>query len=138
SGSGKSVTMRAALGLLPPTARVRGSARFHGQELLDRSERDLRAIRGRRVGMVFQDPMTALNPVITVGDQIAEAIRIHDPSVPRQTAMARAVELLELVAIPFPERRLRQYPHEFSGGMRQRAVIAIAMANGPELLIADE
>ena len=138
SGSGKSVTMRAVLGLLPPTARIRGSVRFHGQELLGRSRRVLRALRGKRIGMIFQDPMTALNPVITIGEQIVEAIRIHDRAVSHQKALARAVELLELVAIPFPERRVRQYPHEFSGGMRQRAVIAMAMANGPELLIADE
>ena len=138
SGSGKSVTMRAVLGLLPPTARIRGSVRFHGQELLGRSRRLLRALRGKRIGMIFQDPMTALNPVITIGEQIVEAIRIHDRAISHQKALARAVELLELVAIPFPERRVRQYPHEFSGGMRQRAVIAMAMANGPELLIADE
>ena len=133
SGSGKSVTMRAVLGLLPPTARIRGSVRFHGQELLGRSRRLLRALRGKRIGMIFQDPMTALNPVITIGEQIVEAIRIHDRAISHQKALARAVELLELVAIPFPERRVRQYPHEFSGGMRQRAVIAMAMANGPEL-----
>ena len=138
SGSGKSVTMRAVLGLLPPTARIRGSVRFHGQELLGRSRRLLRALRGKRIGMIFQDPMTALNPVITIGEQIVEAIRIHDRAISHSKALARAVELLELVAIPFPERRVRQYPHEFSGGMRQRAVIAMAMANGPELLIADE
>jgi len=138
SGSGKSVTMRAVLGLLPPTAQVRGSVRFHGEELLGRSERRLRDLRGRRIGMIFQDPMTALNPVLTIGDQITEAIRIHDRRIGSAKARERALELLTLVAIPFPERRLRQYPHEFSGGMRQRAVIAIAMANRPELLIADE
>jgi len=138
SGSGKSVTMRAVLGLLPPTARIRGSVRFHSEELLGSSNRRLRQLRGQRIGMIFQDPMTALNPVITIGEQIVEAIRIHDRRIGHDQAMARAVELLELVAIPFPERRVRQYPHEFSGGMRQRAVIAMAMANRPELLIADE
>ncbi|MFO1058232.1 MAG: ABC transporter ATP-binding protein [Dongiaceae bacterium] len=138
SGSGKSVAMRAVLGLLPPAARVAGSVRFHGEEILGSPERVMRRLRGRRIGLIFQDPMSALNPVITIGDQLVEAMRIHDRRLTRRRARERAVELLELVAIPFPERRLAQYPHEFSGGMRQRAVIAIAMANGPELLIADE
>ena len=102
SGSGKTVTMLAVLGLLPPTARVRGSVRFHGQELVGRSRRQLRALRGKRIGMIFQDPMTALNPVMTVGAQIVEAIRLHDRAISHEKALARAVELLELVAIPSP------------------------------------
>jgi peptide/nickel transport system ATP-binding protein len=130
--------MRAVLGLLPPVGRARGSVLFHGEEILGRPDRQLRRLRGRRIGLIFQDPMTALNPVITIGDQLVEAMRIHDRRLSQRRARERAVALLELVAIPFPERRLKQYPHEFSGGMRQRAVIAIAMANGPELLIADE
>jgi oligopeptide/dipeptide ABC transporter ATP-binding protein len=138
SGSGKSVSMLAVMGLLPPTATVTGSARFDGEQLLARPQRELREYRGTRLAMIFQDPMSALNPVLTIGQQIAEAIRIHDRSVSRTEATDRAVELLELVAIPQPARRVRQYPHEFSGGMRQRAMIAMAMANDPELLIADE
>ena len=138
SGCGKSITMLAVMGLLAPHVRVIGSIRFRGQELVGRPQKDLAKLRGARIGMIFQDPMTALNPVLTIGAQIAETIRIHDASVTADGALKRAIELLERVAIPFPERRALQYPHELSGGMRQRAMIAMAMANGPDLLIADE
>jgi oligopeptide/dipeptide ABC transporter ATP-binding protein len=138
SGSGKSVAMMAIMGLLPPSARVTGSVKLRGEELIGRSQRYMRRVRGARIGYVFQDPMTALNPLLTVGAQVAEALTIHDRSLSRAGARARALALLHLVAIPTPERRIDQYPHEFSGGMRQRVSIAIAMANEPELLIADE
>ncbi|HET9888959.1 MAG TPA: oligopeptide/dipeptide ABC transporter ATP-binding protein, partial [Mycobacterium sp.] len=138
SGSGKSVSAMAAIGLLPEHAQVRGSVRLHGTELLGLGDEAMSRFRGRTVGMVFQDPMSALTPVYTVGDQIAEAIEIHQPRLGRKAARGRAVELLELVGIARPERRARAFPHELSGGERQRVVIAIAVANDPDLLICDE
>lgn len=138
SGSGKSVSAMAAIGLLPEYAQVRGSVRLRGTELLGLGDDAMSRFRGKTVGMVFQDPMSALTPVYTVGDQIAEAIEIHQPRVGRKAARRRAVELLELVGIAQPERRARAFPHELSGGERQRVVIAIAIANDPDLLICDE
>lgn len=138
SGSGKSVSAMAVVGLLPGYARVRGSVRLHDTELLGLDDDAMSRLRGKTVGMVFQDPMSALTPVYTVGDQIAEAIEIHQPRVGRRAARHRAVELLELVGIAQPERRARAFPHELSGGERQRVVIAIAIANDPDLLICDE
>jgi peptide/nickel transport system ATP-binding protein len=138
SGSGKSVGMLAALGLQPEGARVTGSVRFKGQELVGMPRSQLRRLRGSRIAMIFQDPLSSLNPVMRVGQQIVEAVRLHNPDMSRKAAQRRALDLLALVAIPQPDRRIDQYPHEFSGGMRQRVMIAMAMANDPDLLIADE
>ncbi|HTU38110.1 MAG TPA: ABC transporter ATP-binding protein [Acidimicrobiales bacterium] len=137
SGSGKSVTALATMGLLPKSADVRGSIRFQGRELLGLKEKDLAKMRGTGIAMIFQDPMTSLNPVYTVGWQITEAIQAHQ-DLNKEQAQARAIELLEMVGIPNPGERVSNYPHEFSGGMRQRAVIAIGMANDPEVILADE
>jgi oligopeptide/dipeptide ABC transporter ATP-binding protein len=139
SGSGKSVSQLAILGLIPqpPGRIVRGEAFFGGKNTLKMSKKQLRNIRGGDVAMVFQDPMTSLNPVLKVGNQIGEAIQAHR-DVNDKEARARVISLLELVGVPNPDRRYDQYPHEFSGGMRQRAMIAMAIANEPKLLIADE
>jgi len=139
SGSGKSVHVLAMLGLIPrPPGRIAGGqVIFEGQDLLALPEPELRRIRGRSIGVIFQDPMTSLNPVLTVENQIAEAITSHG-LMSRQAARARAVELLDLVGIPEPAKRVKQYPHQCSGGMRQRAMIAIGVACEPKLLIADE
>ena len=138
SGSGKSVTSLAVMGLLPDSAQVTGSVRYRGRELLGMRDRAMSRVRGKGISMIFQDPMTSLDPVYRVGAQIEETLRIHDKGLSSQAARARAVELLELVGIPNAGDRVRAYPHEFSGGMRQRVVIAIAMANEPDVIIADE
>jgi oligopeptide/dipeptide ABC transporter ATP-binding protein len=140
SGSGKSVSMLSVLGLIPmPPGRITsGEALFRGEDLLKMSKSKLRQIRGGAMAMIFQDPMTSLNPVLTIGDQVSEAIKTHNPGTSDSAAMKRTVELLQLVGVPFAERRVNQYPHEFSGGMRQRAMIAMAIANNPTILIADE
>ncbi|NYJ06483.1 ABC transporter ATP-binding protein [Petropleomorpha daqingensis] len=138
SGSGKSVTSLAVMGLLPGSAQIAGSVRYRGQELLGVSDPNMSRVRGKGVSMIFQDPMTSLDPVYRVGRQIEETLRVHDKRLSRRAAEARSVELLELVGIPNAANRVRSYPHEFSGGMRQRVVIAIAMANQPDVIIADE
>ncbi|MER9301168.1 ABC transporter ATP-binding protein [Mesorhizobium sp. M0621] len=139
SGCGKSVTALSILRLLPKlSARtVGGEIRFRGRDLLELSDREMRKIRGDQIAMIFQEPMTSLNPVYTVGHQIAEAVQLHTKA-SRPVAMAKAKEMLSLVRIADPERRVNNYPHEMSGGMRQRAMIAMALACSPELLIADE
>jgi len=138
SGSGKTTAAMAVVGLLPENTDVSGSVRLRGEELLGLSDQAMSRIRGKSIGTVFQDPMSALTPVYTIGDQIAEAIRVHNRGISSAGAGKRAVELLELVGIVAPESRARAFPHELSGGERQRVVIAIAIANDPDLLICDE
>jgi peptide/nickel transport system ATP-binding protein/oligopeptide transport system ATP-binding protein len=139
SGCGKSVTALSILQLIPspPGKIVKGKIDFEGRDLLALSESEMRKIRGRSISMIFQEPMTCLNPVFQVGDQISEILRLHE-GISRKEAWERSIEMLRIVGIPSPERRVREYPHHLSGGMRQRAMIAMAMACSPKLMIADE
>jgi oligopeptide/dipeptide ABC transporter ATP-binding protein len=140
SGSGKSVTAMSILGLIqsPPGRIVSGEILLEGRDLLKTPAKELRRLRGSDIGMIFQDPMTSLNPVLAVGYQIAESLRLHNRDMSRAQARERTIELLTMVGVPNPEGRYDQYPHEHSGGMRQRAMIAMAIANDPKVLIADE
>ncbi len=137
SGSGKSVSSMAVMGLLPRTAKVEGKILFRGDDVLKMRPDQQRSLRGRKIGMIFQDAMTALNPVLTIGSQLAEAVRSHE-HISHTAALVRAQEMLDLVGIPQAKARLKNYPHEFSGGMRQRAMIAMAVINRPDVIFADE
>ena len=138
SGSGKSVTSFAVMRLLAASARMTGLLRFRGQDLLHLQESQMRGLRGREIAMIFQEPMTALNPVLSIGEQIAEAVRAHHPILAKAEVRDRVLSALEEVALPDPARRYRDYPYQFSGGQRQRILIAMAVVNQPALLIADE
>ena len=137
SGSGKSVSSMAVMGLLPKNARITGSVRYRGRELIGLDEKEYNKVRGDKIAMIFQDPLTSLNPVYRVGYQISEAVLAHN-DISKHEARDRAIELLGIVGIPFPEQRVDAFPHELSGGMRQRVVIAMGMANNPDVIIADE
>lgn len=137
SGSGKSVLTQAITGLLPG-AEISGSVMFDGHDLLSASANELRNLRGRKIGMIFQDPLSSLHPYFTIGSQIVEVITAHEPHTPRAQARQRAIEMLEMVGIKHAERRFNDYPHQFSGGMRQRVMIAMALVLKPEIIIADE
>jgi len=138
SGSGKSATSLALLRLLPPSATLTGAITFAGQSLLPLPATEMRKLRGSQIAMIFQEPMTALNPVMRIGNQLAEALLAHHPRTPRAQVRTRVIQALEEVALPSPATRLRDYPHQFSGGQRQRILIAMALINRPQLLIADE